>query len=218
MTVQEMRDYVRSFLDTDDEELPDTLVDVWLAEGTARIQRAFEPWSYYEASYTLTTASQTTAITSINSALEHIQGVQGPSWRLRYIPHQLAVDKYAWGDLTGEPVEFSIFAETLYLWPSPSASASYTVTGVRSPTEASAASDTVDLPSEFHPLVCEWMLARAYEQQDDDVMAPMKFARFEQQLEIFRRRYTRPPSPGIQAIGSQCSYNDLPPRLLFDFE
>lgn len=218
LTVQEMRDYVRTFLDSDEEELPDSLLDIWRDEGTARIQRTFEPWSFYQSTWTLTTSDHAATLAD---DVESIDSVEGDTQLLKYLPHQTLVEMYAWSDGSGSRVTYwSIWGEVLYLWPTPDAEESFTITGIRKPTAAVEATDTVDLPDEFHALVCEWMLARAYEQQDDDIMSQLKFGRYEQELDGFKRRYLRSPQAGVQAVGEVCStdYLALPWRLRYDFE
>lgn len=216
MTVQDMRDYVRDFLDTDSTELSDTLLDVWRREATARIERSFETWDFFEQSWTLTTSAASTALTSIDSTCERVISVEGDNWLLEYIPHERAVAKYAFGGTSSQPTEWSVWGNALYLWPTPDGSASYTVRGYRSPTEATLPSDTVDLPAEFHPLIAEWMLARAYERNDDDVMSQQKFSMFAAELETLRTRYTRATSPGIMVIGASSPV--WPTRMRYDWE
>lgn len=209
LNVGDMYDYVRAYLDTDDVELPDSLLVVWRNEGTARVQRTFEPWSFFEADWSLTTSAASVAFGDISTAdaqVDQVTSVEAPNWTLSYLPHDTAVAAYAWSDTAGGiPLHFSVRADTLFLWPIPGESQSYTVRGYRQPNDAVDAASSIDLPDEFDPLVCEWMLARAYERQDDEIMSAQKFGRFEQQLDGFRRRYTRGPGAGVQVLGGNRS-------------
>lgn len=225
MTVQEMRDYVRTYLDVDEEELPDTLLDAWRFEATARIAKAFEPWDFLQDTWSLTTTTQVVPFSSIidGTTPESIVQVEGDTYVLRYIPHEVATRKYAFGSgASGRPIEWSVWSDELYFWPDPAGTSyDYTIRGYRDPTQATLAGDEVDLPGEFHFLIVEWMLARQYERDDDEIMSTQKFNRFEQQIEILHRRYTRPPKAGVQAIGQFCTTDtigDMPSRLWYDWE
>lgn len=223
MTVQQLRDYVRDFLDTDEEEIPDSLLDVWRNEATARIQRTISPWSFYETLWSVTTDQQTIAFDYFDPEIDMVTSVEAPNWTLRYVPHQLAVGRYAWGDPTGVPQEFSVArtessGQQIVLWPSPSQSATYVIRGYRVPADVTDPSGTIDLPGEVHPLVGEWMLARAYEMQDDNVMSSQKMQMFERELEGYRRRFTRAMTPDVQSIGSSSTGLWGADRLRFPWE
>jgi hypothetical protein len=223
MTVDGMHDYVRTYLDNDDEDLPDTLLDVWRDEAVARIQRSFEPWAMFEHAWTFT-ASDRISFDEIGATdpdgfvPEVIQSVEADRWLLRFVPHERQVAKYAWSNaVAGNPTEFSLFDGELFIWPVPNGEATYTARGYRKPVLVRG-DGTVDLPAEFDPLVCEWMLTRAYEWQDDEVMSQQKLARFERQLDLLRRRYLRAPKPGVQQIGQGHDSPVLPDRLLYSWE
>jgi hypothetical protein len=138
---------------------------------------------------------------------------------LKYVPHERQVGKYAWSNATaGNPTEFSLFGDSLFIWPVPSGTAEYTARGYRRPVVSTDKESTADLPDEFDPLLCEWMLTRAYEWQDDEVMSGQKLGRFEQQLEILRRRYLRAPKPGIQQVGVGHDGPRMLERLVYPWE
>lgn len=217
-----MRDYVRLFLDSDDTELPDSLLDVWRDEATDRIQRTFEPWSFYQSTWTLVT---TTHSNLLATDVESVDSIEGSTFVLKYLPHEAAVAMYAWGsDTSGKVYQWSQWGGIIYLWPTPASEETFTVSGIRKPTPATNATDIVDLPNEFHPIVCEWMIAKGLEQLDDIESAAEHKNNFREEVDGYRRRYLRSPSSGVQAVGElspQDSYNYYgmwPPRLRFDFE
>ena len=224
MTVGAMSDYVRTFLDSDEEDLPDTLLDVWRNEAVDRIQRTFESWQFYEHSWTFTCTDQISfaAIAATDDAGAYpdaILSVEAERWLMKYMPHEREVARHAWSNGTaGNPTEWSLFDGSVYIWPVPASSATYVARGYRQPIVATNDDQMVDLPSEFDPLVCEWMLTRAYEWNDDEVMSQQKLARFERQLDLLRRRYLRAPKAGVQTIGSGHDSPLLPERLAYSWE
>ena len=55
MTIQDLRDNVRFVLDTDDEELPDIVLDPWCVEAQTRIRAAIDSWYQLQSTWTLST-------------------------------------------------------------------------------------------------------------------------------------------------------------------
>ena len=219
-TLQNTRDYVRLSLDTDIEELPDVLLDAWINEGETHVQRL--PWllSDREAEYTFASIANTASYTfaSIDATLDEIVGVEAERWALDFRPHLQMVRKYAWSNsTTSEPIEYSVRGRKLFLWAVPNAAFTFIVRGYRKPVITTAAATTFDVPEEFHVLIGEWALARAYEWQDDDIMSALKFQRFEQQVDVISRTYRRTPKGEADTIG----YSDSPGwpgRLIYPWE
>lgn len=225
MTVQDVRDYVRNVLEVDDEELMDMLLDVWLAEAQGHIQASFEPFVFYQVAISLTTSSQVNAFADIvhtnGAPIQSIDVVEGDQYALKPLPHASAIKRWAYGDNnSGKPTHWSEFADSLYLWPSPEESGDYTIHGQRDAVVAVEAADELDLPEPFHPLVAEFVLARGYEFEDDDIMSQIKFNRCEQSIDLLRRRYKRAHVPGIQVLGGNPTFQGVSTadRLIFDWE
>lgn len=204
MTLQDARNYVRSFLDTDSEELPDSLVDVWITEGAEKIQR--QPWllSWFTKTWTFqTTADQGEyPLSTIGSDVDEILSIEGERWALKHRPHELMVRKYAWTNLSSEPIEYSIQGTSVFLWNVPNDGYTLIARGYRQPVTATAAANVIDLPEEFHAQVAEWALARAYEQQDDDIMSNQKFQAVLNNVDQYSRKYRRGPTGGDFQIGT----------------
>lgn len=221
MTVQQVRNYVRSFLDTDSEELPDVLLDPWITEGAERIQR--QPWllSWFAKQWTLDTTADTGEYTfaTIGADVDSISGVEGERWALHQLPHRNAVRKYAWTNLTSEPIEYSVRGTSLFLWNVPNDAYTLIVHGYRTATAASAASDVIDLPSEFHMQVAEWALSRAYEQQDDHEAAASKQQNVLNAVDQMSRRYRRDGTSGDFVIGEFNIHDQFTRgRLAYEWE
>jgi hypothetical protein len=225
MSVQELRDYVRSFLDTDETELPDVLLDVWRREAEQRIQRASSSWTFFDDEWTLNTVADTASYVMADvspvSTIDEITSITGESWRLKPLAHEAAVQR--WTPLTSisaEPAFWSEYAGSIYLWPTPDDAYALSLRGKRQPLAAATAGDEPDLPDEFHELVGEYMLARAYEQQDDDIMSVQKFNRFEVELDLLRRRYERADKGGVQILGGRPKHpmSEIGARLIYDWE
>ena len=72
-------------------------------------------------------------------------------------------------------------------------------------------------------IIATYGIARAYEQQEDPVMAAQYFAVFNQELDNLRARYEDTPSPQPIIVGSRrasrwLSQSYLPGRLRYSWE
>lgn len=219
MTVQELRDHVRTWLDADEEELPNALLDVFRVEAERRFQQASQAWSFYETGTSFATIGGTGSYTwsSINSTLAEPIAIEGDRWILQPRPHEEMTAAFAATDTRGEPTWWSSWGGSLYLWPIPDIVYTMSVRYMRKPIVTVSGGDIPDLPDEFHPLIANWMVARAYQQQDDEIMARELVASVEQQFALLRRRYEAPYRVRAVLNGKRGSYQ-LPPRLLYDFE
>jgi hypothetical protein len=221
MTLQNLRDFVRSFLDLDTTDLPDSLLDVFLLEGADRISRGGLRWNFYQASYTLVTtpSDPTYTYAEIGSALDSVDSLVGNNRLLQRRSHEELEEQFAFSSATGAPTFWSTWNSTVYLWPTPGAAYTYTVRGYRKPTAMVAAGSTPDMPEELHRLVGIWGCVRAYENQDDDIMANMLLSSFEQQLAVIRKRYEAFDRGGSTVLGGKRT-PDLVPlnRLRYSWE
>lgn len=222
MTVQALRDYVRTHLDTDSTELPDSLLDAYMNEAIDQIARSEQRWQFFETVWSFSTVGQQRAypLSGIDSTVDEVIAVQGPRWRLDPHAHELMQEQYEFSNWSSEPRFWSQWGGSLYLWPTPSGVYSMSVRGYRKPVPPSGAAATPDLPAEMHDLVGTFMLARAYQQQDDEVMSDRFMQAFEQGLNRFRKRYVSAHRGGVRTIGGHqgSPANRLTGRLVFPWE
>lgn len=213
LSAEQLRDHVRVFLDTDEEELTDALLDVFRDEAIDLIEQGSRHWTFYETAGTFTTVEQqqTYVLTDIDASLRELQAVQGSTYRLQPLGHEDAQRRYAWSSAgSSRPCHWSIWGDTLYLWPVPSSAVDLDWRGYRTPDPID--SGEPDMPDAFHRLIATWMLARAYQQQDDDVMAQQHFQTFERQFDVLRRRYETANDAGVSVLGGKpySAWNRFP--------
>lgn len=224
LTLQKIRDQVRNTVELDSTDIADTILDLFIQEGFDRIAREERRWSFYEANYTFSTVGGQRAytFTSIDPTLAEVDGLEHSSWMLMPISHQLAQGQYAGSNVQGTPTNFSIWNNSIYLWPTPSDVRTISVRGYRSPTDwvSQGAGAQPDLPSDFHPLIVLWALGRAYMQQDDAGMGQMLRQMFNEQFSVIGDSYKRPMVAEPSIIGSThgTSFSTIPPRLRYPFD
>lgn len=199
MTLQQMRDYIRLHLDLDEDDLPNTLVDIFIREGSKRVERAEVRWPFYEATYPLATAPGVADYdkTAISDELDQITALSNPTFgMLNWIGEQDYLDLLQrYPSTTSRPIYFSEWANTLSLFPTPNDVYNLTIRAYRKPNDwvAEGAGGTPDLPDELHNTVALWAMAKAYAQQEDPELQALYERQFSDELNEFRRRLNITP-------------------------
>lgn len=224
LTLQNIRDQVRATIELDETDLSNAVIDLFVQEGFDRIALDERRWSFYETNYTFTTVPSqgSYSLASIDSTLGVVDGVQHSSWMLLPLSHQLAQGQYAGSLITGTPTNFSVWNNSLYLWPVPADAIVVSIRGYREATDwiSQGSGATPDLPEGFHPLLVLWALHRAYMQQDDAQMGQMLRQMFTEQYRVVHENYTRPltAEPSIMGATHGTVFSMLPPRLRYAFD
>jgi hypothetical protein len=230
--VSEIYTYALASLDSDSVEMPNTLLQVWFAAAEGRMYEALQDSRYYQQSEQLTASGTSPVITP--TKLDSVDAVIGPFWELRPIPQLDALARYPLNrDRTapktnGSAIWWSQDPNTdnpqadIWLWPNPPQTDSFILRGTRAlnPTGGDI-NATPDFPTEAHPLIGEYLVARGYEFQQNMQVANAKMARFEGELDILERKWTRVSEAAAVTIGGRRSrYNAPTPggRLRFPFD
>ncbi|MDQ3224781.1 MAG: hypothetical protein M3Q75_15110 [Gemmatimonadota bacterium] len=204
MNLTTMRDYVRTFLDIDAEDLPNALLDPMFHEAAVRVaeKEPHWPWlrSKWSVSFTAASASLGVPVAAGGGNLREILVVRpststtGQS-HYTYIDHDTALMTH-WGD-SSTPTRWSVLGDTLYLWPTPITSTVVTVDGYRelfTPWTVFGAGAGPDCPESFHHLFVHWALRGAYLQQDDPETASIWAQEFERGLNAQHADVMRAPA------------------------
>lgn len=181
MSLQDMRDFVRTALDTDTTDLPDTLLDRYIIDGSNRVEQFSDEWIFRAVDYTFATVANQQAydirssarVSGITQPVANVLDVRGPNWSLMPKDHQRQRREWrATSTNKSTPSEFTVWANSLYLWPTPGTIANLSITGYRSPIDWVSTTPTApDYPAEFHELIAWWALNRAHAHEADAQMA-----------------------------------------------
>lgn len=227
-TLADIRDFVRLWLDVDEEDTPSAVIDHGIREA-CRIIWNRAKWKWALETFTLTTSGgvrdyDVEALASgvtTGSTLHKVHAVYGPTWELSFTDESSAFRKYQ-SLTTGDPREWSQIGSTLRLWPTPTGSTLLLVYGQRGPTDWVALGDTStpDLPDEFHDLIKTWALHTAYLHQDDPEMAGETQNLFQSGLNQLASENGMAPdaAPVVVNQGILTENYDDPSRLRFPFE
>ena len=229
LSLQQIRDYVRLHLDLEIEDLPDQVLDFFIREGSHRIERAEPRWPFYEISVPLglLTGQSTISKAEIDPTLDQISGITHDVsvafpplvWVGREtINDQLSMRPNA----LGRPLYFSEWAGNVLFFPTPDLDYNLTVHGYRRGSDwvADGAGASPDLPEELHNTVAVWAVAKAYAQQEDELLAGLYERQFSDELNEFRRRLVVTPlhQPVVIGGGTPPSPMERFARPRFDWE
>ena len=200
MDVQGIRDFVRTHLEVDDEELPDTLLNVYLQDGFERTVSFDNRWPRYESTWPLAKVIGNYEVTLPEDLLiPSIMSVTPMDTykRLTYITHENAQDLFAQNSViaTGTPEYYSIWQRSLWLWPNPGADVSYdlTVRAYRQPVWSNEASSIPDLDERMQRTLAYYAMALAYAAQEDEILEGVYMARWDRDVKAFMGAIMDPP-------------------------
>ena len=232
MDVQELRDYVRNHLELDEEDLPDTLLNVYLQDAFDRTMAYDSQWPRYETIWpaALVAGQNTVALPAdmdpptIISVLTTVNG-----YRLVQVNQENAEATFLNGNvtvLTGEPLYYSIYGvdagglPQLYLWPTPDTTAGpyqLTIRAYRKPVWDSGASIIPDMDPRLHLCLAYYAMGLVYAAQEDEILEGVYMSRWQRDLAqtakmILNPRHHRPlVMNGGAPIGGVPSYYIVPP-------
>jgi|SRR5688500_6280630 len=224
LTLDQIRTFVRSHLDLDVEDMPDALIDVFIREGSKRVEKASSRWPFYENVWTFTTVQgqRSYPFATIGVDLDQISAVQSDDRLLEWVGTDLyTVLNPSNTTTTSKPTQYAWWADVLYLVPTPDAAYTLTVYGYRTPIDwvANGAGATPDLPDEMHNTVATWALAKCYAQQEDPELASVYERQFADELTEFKRRIAETPHPQPLVLNSQRMSQRSPfGRMRYDWE
>ena len=203
MNLGEIRQSVRDQMDLPDEEdLSTALLDNYIAEGYNHIINREAAWPFLEQSYTVTSVIGQNNV-PLPSTLATIDSVTGPQGVLELTPLNDAEAYYE--DDTGVPHSYSVWGDSLYLWPRPLTAADYTIRGWRKGSEdwMSSAAGLPDTGNErrMDRALVHYACYRAYAQQEDPELAEFYRVSFERVLADASQAIMRPKVQGRIIVG-----------------
>ena len=190
MDLQTLRNYVRAQLDVDDEELPDTILNVYMQEAFERTLAASNQWPGYEYTWELTKDEGDEALTipadlNLPSLMSVLSVTDG--YMLTMIDHGRAErtfpEQYEAG--SAQPVYYSIWQRKLWLWPRLTDNPEYALKlrAHRQPAWSNSASAAPDIDERLHITLCYYAIALAYAAQEDEVLEAQYMARWDRDVQ-----------------------------------
>lgn len=197
MNLLELRNYIRTQLDMDEEELPNALLDSYLVEGYQRTI-ALEPrWPSFEYSWEITKPAADLSITlPPNCEPAGLWSVIDTGRRLRLVQvsNEEAEDNLYSLQTVAQPVYYTLWGSELRLWPNPSADTALALRGYRYPNDwvAGGAGAEPDCDQRLHILLAHYAIALCYAQQEDEVLEDVYMKRWQSGFAAARAAICQP--------------------------
>lgn len=202
MNLNEIRTKVREVVDMDSTDISDALLSMYITDGYDRIITLERRWPFFEKSWTLTTVDGQAAypiagigdgdVREITSVLDSSAG----GIRLTLIDH--ADGEALWlgaNDQAGTPRHFSIWQQSIYLWPKPDGARTLSLRGYRKPTDwESDATAQVDADDRLHQALVYYAIANVYQLQEDLEVAQFYRQSFDESVRLAVSDILRVPS------------------------
>lgn len=200
MTLQDMRDFVRSALDTDAVDLPNALLDRYIIDGSNRVNSHSNEWTFRAVDYTFVTQAGKQAydirssarVSGITYPIIDIEDVRGSNWSLTPKDHAETRKKYRASTLlkAANPSIFTQWGDSIYLWPTPSGVVNISITGYRDVIDWVSMNLTPDFPEDLHELIAWWALNRGHAREGDPQMSDFYRGEFEAALKTRADQWT----------------------------
>lgn len=199
LTLQEMRDFVRTHADADSTDAPDSNLDVYARIAYNDILSRIS-WPHLQVVYTLSTVAGQGeyAISGLSVGdMENVTSIVDTTNLGRRLIYMSQSDAdLAFGAPIGATSEvanaFTVVNDGLFLYPTPGVTGkTYQVRGRRrAATWPTSAGSVPDLPDTLHPAIAWYMLSSYFLSQEDPQMAGVYLNEYEQMV----RRHTQEES------------------------
>lgn len=201
MTAADIRQQVRSITDLDTDDLPDSLLNLYIRDGFYRILDTEKRWSFLEYSFTFNTSPDVREYSIAEMADEPLSQVvsivdnRGTGYRLDMIGFDMAEQTYIGSyDTAGDPLFYAVWNNQIHLYPKPNNRRTLVCRGYREPFDWQTEGGDVDAPASLHFALVYYACSRVYQQLEDAAMADMYKRSFDEGVALAVRNATTPTS------------------------
>jgi hypothetical protein len=209
LTLQQIRDTARTITDTEQDDVSDVLLNLYVQDGYNRIIDLERRWPFLEVSFDMTTVEGQRSYNIDDFTTDTIRDVvslvDDTNVRLEWIGYDLAEETFIRSaDGPGRPTYVAFWGDQLHLFPKPMGTYTLRVRAYREPSNWIAAEGTVDGPDSFDLPLVWYAVSHIYLAQE----APQMSANYERQFNdavAFARRDIMKPdsySPVVLSSGS----------------
>lgn len=211
MTATQLRNTVRQIVDLDTDDLPDSLLDLYIRDGYYRILDIEKRWPWLETSFSFTTTPNVRAylisgftndpISQVVSIVDNV----GVGARLELVGYEEAEGTYIGSyDTAGDPLFYSVWNDRIHLYPKPNNARTMTCRGYREPRDWIGLDGTVDAHPSLHFPLVYYAVSRVYQQLEDAQMSAVYKQSFDEGVAMAASNVSKPTSHGhlIMAHGA----------------
>jgi hypothetical protein len=201
MTAAALRQTVRDITDLDAEDLPDSLLNLYLRDGYYRILDLEKRWPFLEKTFTFNTVAEQRAY-SISAftadpmaQIVSIVDNTNVGLRLDMVGYDMAETTYVGSyDTSGDPLFYAVWAGQIHLFPKPNNVRTLTVRGYREPVDWITTEGYVDASANLHFPLAYYACSRVYQRLEDTVMAQEYKRSFDEGVSLARETISKPTS------------------------
>lgn len=201
MTATSLRQTVRDITDLDSDDLPDSLLNLYIRDGYYRILDLEKRWSFLEKSFTFSTVAEQRDYTIANFTADPISQVvsiidsTGVGTRLDMVGHDTAEQTYMGSyDTSGDPLFYSVWEGKVHLYPKPNNVRTLSVRAYREPIDWQTTGGAVDASPNLHFALVYYACSRVYQRLEDAVMADAYKRSFDEGVALARTNIMKPTS------------------------
>jgi hypothetical protein len=201
MTAADLRQTVRDITDLDADDLPDSLLNLYIRDGYYRILDTEKRWTFLEKSFTFNTITNQRAYTISNFTGDPISEVvsivdpTGLGLRLDMIGYDEAERTYIGSnDIAGDPLFYAVWEGKIHLYPKPNNVRTLTVRGYREPIDWITSEGDVDASPNLHFPLAYYACSRVYQRLEDSVMAAEYKRAFDEGVLLAKEAILKPSS------------------------
>ena len=215
MTAADIRQAVRDITDLDSTDVSDSLIDLYIRDGYYRILDTEKRWGFLEFSFTFQTAVGTRAYaleTITSEPMGQISSIvdnTGSGYRLEMIGYDTAEQTYMGTyDTNGDPLFYSVWADSIHLYPKPDSVRTLTCRGYREPYDWLTEGGDVDAHPSLHFPLVYYACSRVYQQLEDAAMADVYKRSFDEGVALAIKNATTPTSHNtLRLTAGHTKYN-----------
>lgn len=203
MTATTLRQTVRDITDLDTEDLPDSLLNLYIRDGYYRILDVEKRWSFLEQSFTFNTVANQRAYSIAAFTADPISQVvsivdnTGVGQRLDMVSYDMAEQTYMGSyDTAGDPLFYAVWDGDIHLFPKPNNIRTLTCRGYREPTDWVTSGGAVDASPSLHFPLVYYACSRIYQRLEDSAMAAVYKQSFDEGVALARAQINKPTSHG----------------------
>ena len=201
MTATALRQTVRDITDLDAEDLPDSLLNLYLRDGYYRILDLEKRWPWLEKSFTFNTVAEQRAYTisafTADPMAQIVSIVDNTNvgLRLDMVGYDMAETTYVGSyDTSGDPLFYAVWEGKIHLFPKPNNVRTLTVRGYREPVDWITTEGYVDASPNLHFPLAYYACSRVYQRLEDTVMAQEYKRSFDEGVSLARENISKPTS------------------------
>ena len=201
MSAANLRNTVRDITDLDTEDLPDSLLNLYLRDGYYRILDLEKRWTFLEKTFTFNTVAEQReypidAFTAdpISQVVSIVDNTN-IGLRLDMVGHDMAEQTYVGSyDTSGDPLFYSIWEGKVHLFPKPNNARTLTVRAYREPIDWINAEGNVDASANLHFALVYYACSRVYQRLEDTLMSNEYKRSFDEAVTLAATNITKPSS------------------------